>query len=157
MGENLGIIYDPITGLFFNLRGQQVGSYTRKYGRICIKGKEYKLSRLAVFLKTGKQLEDNEEVDHINGNTHDNRWINLRVCTRKDNAKNRRRYKNNKSGYKGVHQAKYKDKIYHYARIQVDNRSIFLGSFPSAKEAAKAYDDAARKYHKEFSALNFGE
>ena len=41
-------------------------------------------------------------IDHINGNTLDNRKENLRICTNKQNIRNSGKYKNNTSGFKGV-------------------------------------------------------
>ena len=43
-----------------------------------------------------------KEIDHKNGNGLDNRRCNLRICTHRQNLKNQKRQKNNKSGYKGV-------------------------------------------------------
>lgn len=140
--------YLPETGEFFNAKGRLVGSYTRKYGRIFTKKGTLSLSRLAVYLMTGEWPKG--EVDHINGDTHDNRWINLRVCNRGQNAKNRRKYVTNRSGYKGVYTSQHKDTVYYHAKIQADGKAIFLGSFPSAEEAHAAYCKAAIHHHKEF-------
>jgi hypothetical protein len=41
------------------------------------------------------------------------------------------------------------------AAINVDRKSIHLGYFNDEIEAAKCYDEAAKKYHKEFACLNF--
>lgn len=92
-------------------------------------------------------------VDHINGNGLDNRKENLRLCTATQNQRNRDKTKQNKSGYKGVsfHQEKRK----FIAQIQVNEISIYIGQYDDAKEAAKAYDEAAKKYFGEFARTNF--
>jgi hypothetical protein len=41
------------------------------------------------------------------------------------------------------------------AQIMLNGRLIHLGYFTDPVEAAKAYDEAARKYHGEFASLNF--
>ena len=43
-----------------------------------------------------------DEVDHINGVKHDNRWCNLRSCTHSQNMKNQNIHHTNTSGYRGV-------------------------------------------------------
>lgn len=97
-------------------------------------------------------------IDHINHNTLDNRKENLRLCSVNENNYNRKINKNNNSGYKGVHLARYnrKNKIYIYyrAKIQTDNIEVSLGLFKTAKKAAIAYNEAAKKYHGEFAYLN---
>lgn len=91
-------------------------------------------------------------VDHINHNKLDNRRKNLRVCTQKENVRNRRALPHS-SRYKGV----YRDAIRNLwvAKIKVNYQGRFLGRFNNEIEAAKAYDEAAKKYFGEFSKLNF--
>ena len=93
------------------------------------------------------------EVDHVDRNRLNNQVENLRVCTSTQNKQNRCRYSNNTSGYKGVtyHQKSGKWR----ARIDVDRQSVYLGYYATPEEAARVYDEAAKKYHGEFAKLNF--
>jgi len=90
-------------------------------------------------------------VDHINHDTLDNRRENLRLCTNTENACNRRKTRGT-SQYKGV----YRSCIYSCweASIQVNGRSIYLGRFTDERDAARAYNVAALKYHGTFACLN---
>ena len=92
--------------------------------------------------------------DHINRNKLDNRRSNLRYATPKQNSRNRSKGRNNTSGYIGVclHIRRKK----YVAQVKVDNRTINLGEYDSAEEAAKARDRAALFYFGEFANLNFG-
>ncbi len=87
-------------------------------------------------------------VDHINGNTLDNRRCNLRACTKGQNQMNMRRNSRNTSGYRGVHWNKKNKKW--TAMIRVANKKHYLGLFESVEAAATAYAEASRKYHGEF-------
>jgi hypothetical protein len=93
------------------------------------------------------------EVDHIDGNTFDNRRSsNLRLCTHHQNLINKKIQKNNITGFKGV---VYREKNKKYsAQIQCNNKSIHLGMFSNPIDAALAYNAAALKYHGEFARLN---
>jgi hypothetical protein len=96
-----------------------------------------------------------QQVDHVNGDTLDNRRSNLRLATSAENGRNRARHRNNLSGYKGVSPpARGKQWT---AEIRGEGRRIHLGSFATAEEAARAYDAAARHYFGAFARLNFPE
>jgi hypothetical protein len=88
------------------------------------------------------------EVDHINGNTLDNRKENLRLCTHSENIKNQKLRSNNKSGYKGVYFCKNNQKW--RSSIRVNGKKFYLGSFNNPEEAYASYCDASKKYHGEF-------
>ena len=94
-------------------------------------------------------VPDALKVDHINGDTLDNRKSNLRICTQAQNTRNRIKPIINTSGYKGVSkQTKGKKWI---ARIA----NVYLGLFNTPVEAAKAYDNKAKELFGEFAHLNY--
>lgn len=109
--------------------------------------------RMAYIHRVILAAPDGSEVDHRNRNTLDNRRSNLRLCTVRQNAQNRRRAVTNRSGYRGVHWAKYDRKW--KATIRVSGRKQHLGYFVSAEDAARAYDQAALRFFGEFASLNF--
>lgn len=94
----------------------------------------------------------NNEGDHRNHDTLDNRRENLRKATPTQNNRNALLKRSNASGFKGVHFHKSTRKW--RAQIRAKGRTVHLGLFHSAVEAALSYDVAARKYFGEFAFLN---
>jgi len=94
-------------------------------------------------------------VDHINRNGLDNRKQNLRLATPAQNSRNARwrNLRNKTSIYKGVSFSKRRKKF--RACITVNRKTIHVGFFNNQKDAARAYDTAAKKYHGPFAYLNF--
>jgi hypothetical protein len=92
-------------------------------------------------------------IDHANGNGLDNRRSNLRPATNGQNMANRRPNIHSSSPYKGVGWKSSSGKW--QARIRVDGTRYTLGFFDSEREAAEAYDAAARVAFGEFARLNF--
>lgn len=93
------------------------------------------------------------QIDHINHNPLDNRKSNLRICTITQNLYNRRRkpHPKTKSRFLGVYPSLSKWQ----ATIGVNYKRIYLGTYQTQEEAAKAYDVAAEKYFGEYANLNF--
>lgn len=112
-----------------------------------VKGKNTteKMHRLILNAKPG------EQVDHINRLPYDNRRENLRLVTNVQNSRNREKYRTNKTGYKGV--AVYKENKW-TAQITVEYKKIHLGVFTCTKQAALAYNEAAKQHFGEFAQLN---
>jgi hypothetical protein len=103
-------------------------------------------------------------VDHVNGDTLDNRRANLRICSARENHQNRRRcpLKPGASMYKGVswhrRDARWRARIRSGETLPDGRaRDILLGYFATELEAAIAYDAAARKHFGPFAACNFTE
>jgi hypothetical protein len=94
-------------------------------------------------------------IDHINRNGLDNRKANLRIVTYAQNSLNRpyKKRPDSPSKYKGVtwHKAQRKWAV----QICYNNIHKNVGYFHDEIEAAKAYDKAAKKHHKDFAVLNF--
>ena len=90
-------------------------------------------------------------VDHINRNKLDNRKCNLRFATVEENNRNRGPRITCKSGYKGVSKKGNK----WAAAIRSSLGLVHsLGSFSTPELAAKAYNEAALKYHGAFAYQN---
>lgn len=86
-------------------------------------------------------IPEGMQVDHINGDTLDNRLSNLRILTGAENAINRKKNANNSSGHKGVSWNKRLKKW--HSQIRFDGKRFHLGFFNDVESAAQAYRDAS--------------
>lgn len=80
-------------------------------------------------------------LDHHDGDSLNNRWVNLRPADDHLNAANRVHTKSS-GGYKGV----YKRHGRFRAMIKVNQQAIHLGTYDTAEEAHAAYAAAARMH-----------
>lgn len=123
---------------------------TDKRGRVFVKtGTGFTLHRLIMGAVIGQQVE------HINGDGLDNRRVNLRLRGVGDGSRKGRRRKGElTSSYKGVTKGKGKARPY-VAQVCYRGRTRFLGSFEHEADAARAYDEFARKNFGPGTTLNF--
>jgi hypothetical protein len=94
-------------------------------------------------------------VDHIDNNGLNNQKENLRFCTSSQNQMNTRKRKNTSSIYKGVNLEKRNNKW--RSEIRINKKPIYIGTFISEIEAAKAYNKMAIEYFGEFANVNIIE
>ncbi|MFP5506331.1 MAG: HNH endonuclease [Gammaproteobacteria bacterium] len=104
-------------------------------------GKRVYLHRLLTGAERG------QVVDHINGNTLDNRIENLRLCSHQENMRNRRPQTD-----RALPQGVWAEKSGRFSSgITVCGKTIHLGMFDTPDAAHAAYVQAKNQYHGEFS------
>lgn len=145
--------YDPETGAFTWL-SNRIKALTGKplssvncYGYLRLKlfGKEYVAHRIAFLLVLGRMPVD--QVDHINGDRMDNRWVNLREVSNAENCRNRKVRSDNNSGYMGVSWESGRNKW--KAGICFDGQRRHLGYFDTLELAidARRAAESASGFH----------
>jgi hypothetical protein len=77
--------------------------------------------------------------DHINRNRLDNRKVNLRSATKRENSLNTERNKNNTSGHRGIVKSQHNGWT---AQTTYNYKNIYIGSYPTKDEAIAAYNAA---------------
>ena len=96
-------------------------------------------------------IPENVQVDHINRDGLDNRRINLRTAIGNQNNMNRgKQIQPATSKFKGVNF----DHGRWRARIGINKKRIQLGYFSSETEAARKYDEAAKRLFGSYAKLN---
>lgn len=131
------------------ISGAAVGTTCSKRGylRVCIGGAKYALHRLVWLYVHGEWPTD--FIDHIDGNTKNNRLGNLREATCAENLWNTRKSKANTSGFKGVCWNS-RSKSWR-AYVSVNGKQHTIGYFKSKEDAFAARVHAANRMHGEFA------
>lgn len=116
------------------------------YRGITFQGKDFLAHRLAFYLV--EEAWPPEDVDHINMIRHDNRWKNLRKCSRSDNMKNTLAHSDSKTGHKGV--SFRTDTNKYTVRITLNGKYKSLGCYDTLEEAVNVANKAREDGHNEF-------
>lgn len=114
-------------------------------------GKKTHLIHIHRFIM-GLDSDNKYVIDHINHDGLDNRKINLRICTQKENTLNRRP-KQISSTRKGVGLDAKNKKWRSF--ININQIYYHLGYFDTENEAGKMYDKVALAEFGEFACVNF--
>ncbi|MEW6023610.1 MAG: HNH endonuclease signature motif containing protein [Pseudomonadota bacterium] len=144
--------YDDTTGEltrlvrtnYNNAKPGAVAGTTIKHGYKVIKidYKRFLVHRLVWLYMTGRM--PSSHIDHIDGDTGNNRFGNLREASPNINNQNVHRARaDNQNGHLGVSRCKNSFQ----ARIFKDGKSHYLGSFKSPELAHEAYLAAKRRMH----------
>lgn len=147
--------YDPATGVLLwrkrhnGVRPDRVAGCAHQQGYIAVhvRGAGYLAHRLAWAYVTGQWPEC--EIDHIDLDKSNNRWVNLREAEPYQNCANRKVRSDSGTGIKGVQFRDSKKKW--RATLCVKGKKRHLGHFDTAEEAHAAYVIAASRAHNEFA------
>lgn len=94
---------------------------------------------------------EEKKVDHINGDTLDNRKSNLRLCTQGENQMNSQGKRASRTGFKCVYQCpngKY------YVKIGKERKCIYGGTHSTLEEALANYNALVKEHHGAFAVLH---
>jgi hypothetical protein len=112
----------------------------------------YYVHRLIYAMITRKNIDD-VFIDHIEGAQKRNVIDNLREATHQQNMRNREKSRAKRtSQYKCVYWHEKRQRW--IAKMQAHGKYIWIGTYDSEIEAAKAYNEAAVKHHGSFASLN---
>ena len=129
----------PLNGLTAGFK--KITHSNKAYWIIKFNGRPYRRAQLILTVATGQW--PCETVDHIDGDSLNDKAANLRHATVMQNAWNHKRRKKKSPfpmGVKRLAEGRYQ------ARIAVNKKQISLGVYPSPEQASEVYQ-AARKEH----------
>jgi len=143
--------YEPTNGIFicrkklfrgFAKVGDNIRTSNGRYLYTTIHGVKYAVHRLVFLYMSGNMPM--LDVDHIDGDTFNNSFSNLRLCSKQENQRNRCLDKRNNSCFNGVTKFKLTGKW--RVRIGLDGKSKHLGLFKTHLAACYSRHAANVKY-----------
>lgn len=149
--------YDSDTGKLFKIREasgklcnpeREISTVANGYLQVGITDsnglmKLFYVHQVIYYMLSG--VEPLQIVDHMDGDTLNNRFPNLRLTTEAVNQRNRGMNRNNKSGFVGVSWDKRKSKW--MAHITIDGKNKNLGRYDSPEEAYQARLEYVGKFN----------
>lgn len=157
--------YSKETGsLFWRVSRRGIRRYYNKeagsidkdgYRVIYFNQKQYRATTIIWLILYGREPFVGHEIDHINRDKSDDRLLNLRECTHSQNMSNQAIPSSNTSGYKGVSYHKHTNRF--RATIMHNKKSIHIGLYNTAEEAAEAYRKKAIELFGEFADIAIRE
>lgn len=134
-----------------NLIGMEAGCsrkshHGKSYWHIKIDGVAYKRAHIVFYFSNGAPCQ--EMVDHINGDSLDDRAANLREATATQNAwnhKKRARKTHLPMGVRSMASGKYQ------ARIACNKKMLHLGTFDTPEQASAVYQQKRKELFNEFA------
>ena len=112
------------------------------YTRLLIDGSRYLKHRVIWLIMTGSFPVG--EIDHMNRNKGDDRWVNLRDVSKSDNMRNVGLKSNNSSGVTGVSWHERAGKWQVHVALGDSGRSKYIGLAATIEEAKAMREDAER-------------
>lgn len=134
-----------------DLRGQTAGTPTpnrngKVYWLVQVDGKKRKRSQIVFCMTRGRWPA--QQIDHINGDSTDDRPSNLREATQEQNAWNHKRRAKKSPLPMGVRTSGSGRFV---ARIAVHKKQITIGTFNTIEQASAAYAAARVQHFGEFA------
>lgn len=145
---NLLELYEYDDGLLLNKKTKHIYCNLDRDGYVRVRkdGKEYRAHRLIWEMHKG-QIPENMLIDHIDGDTLNNRIENLRLATRQQNNVNaitKNKLSNLPKGISFVNN-KYR------ARLTYKGTTYSLGTYSTVEEAKQVYDTKNTELNGEFA------
>lgn len=127
--------------------GSLAGTISKRgYVHIQYMRKIYKAHRLIYLMFHGETFD---VIDHVNGNTSDNRIENLRVASTSENQRNAKIRKDNSSGVKNVSWHKRIGKW--GVQLNIDKKIKHFGYYEDLELAELIAMEARNKFHNNFA------
>ena len=141
-----GNLYRKVTTSTNAIAGQKVGTDCKKYVRVTINKKPYKLHRVIFMMHYGYLPEI---IDHIDGNPYNNKVENLRPATSQENNRNKKLKIESISKCKNIvwHKKAQKWQV----GIKINNSYKYFGLFEDLELADLVAHEARNKYFGQFA------